>query len=107
VLHTNKIAVYVESDEYSVARGKLSRAEETSTLETDEETRCQHKRKRKAVLFDDELHDLNDKMTNPKKKDRSCVPLPSVPPSLQRYVMLSSIQDELSGKSRLCILYNR
>jgi len=97
----------VESDEYSVARGKLSRAEETSTLETDEETRCQHKRKRKAVLFDDELHDLNDKMTNPKKKDRSCVPLPSVPPSLQRYVMLSSIQDELSGKSWLCILYNR
>jgi hypothetical protein len=88
----------VETDDYSVARGKLCRAEETSTLETDEEASCPQKRKRKPAMSDDELPELNNLVATPKQKVRTSVPLPPVPSALQHSVILLSVRDEPSGK---------
>jgi hypothetical protein len=49
-------------------------------------------------MFDDELPGLNNLVATPKKKVRTSVPLPPVPSALQHSVVLSSVQDELSGK---------
>jgi hypothetical protein len=52
-------------------------------------------------MFDDELPGLNNLVATPKKKVRTSVSLPPVPSAdsaLQHSVVLSSVQDELSGK---------
>ena len=98
--------------DYSAARRKLSLAEETSNLETDhEETTCRQGRKRKRVLYDDELPDIHEMDTTLKKKAQepvshkktrtpqkkcSSVPLPGVPSFLMPTVALTC--DESADK---------
>jgi hypothetical protein len=84
----------VFKDDYSIARRKLSRAEDTSTLETDAETNDKKSRpKRKPMQFIDEAYVDQVSVKVRKNKASKSVPLPPVPPSLQYPMLLSSVQE--------------
>jgi hypothetical protein len=78
------------TDDYDVARSKLNLAEETSTLETDQEDALQSRKrtKRKNTLFSDDedvsnIVDKTAKKVTSKKLVESIVPVPEPPASLQ------------------------
>jgi hypothetical protein len=84
---------------YTVAREKLKRAEDTSTLETDndEESRVRRKRSRQTHESDDEQHEDTQpgacKKLLIKKSLKTRMPLPLPPASLQQsaFVKITSI----------------
>jgi len=88
--------MYFLLDNYIAARAKLSRAEETSTLETDEEDIALSRQRRKKTFSDgDECDDevpVPKKMNQSKKHTDVLVQLPNPPESLQSGVVLSSCE---------------
>jgi len=88
--------MYFRLDSYIAARAKLSRAEETSTLETDDEDIALSRKRRKKTFSDEEECDdeipMPKKMNQSKKRTDVSVQLPSPPVSLQSGVILSSFE---------------
>jgi len=68
-------------DSYNAARTKLRQAEETSTLETDDEAgvgRCQRKKRLRRALSEDES---SPEKKQPKTTKQVLLPLPAAPPA--------------------------
>lgn len=80
---------------YAAAREKLKHAEDTSTLETDndDESRVRRKRKRTVQESDDEqLEETRPSACKKlliKKSHKTCMPLPLPPASLQQSTFLA------------------
>ena len=72
-------------DSYNAARTKLRQAEETSTLETDDEAgvgRCQRKKRLRRALSEDESSpEKKQPKTTPKTTKQVLLPLPAAPPA--------------------------
>lgn len=93
------------ADSYNIAREKLRRAEDTSTLETDhEEPSVRQRRKKHFTDTEDECDDSPcpasvSKKKPPKKISKTSLPLPVPPVSLHQSALVSRC--DVSGKKNL------
>lgn len=92
------------ADSYNVAREKLRRAEDTSTLETDHEKSRVRQRRKKSLFWYRMRRRLSSQCLQKmllKKIPKTSLPLPVPPVSLQQSALVSLC--DVSGKKNFCV----